>query len=193
MNDGSLHAKVKLVYCLKGQGVIVYKCVLSALTAVCYDNSGQTEMDRKPRAKFENCPKWDTLQFNRPTLEPEKRVQVHIFAPRCRVPLEHQFFWHLKTNFVFWQRHQGMPVAIPTIIPVVATSAPAGNIGCPLWSVVRRAIVLFFFFLNIHKAKLKKYNIKWAKVQHRWFHIHLNQETLTSEPTSWSTNHILWS
>lgn len=46
-----------------------------------------------------------------------------------------------------------MPVAIPTIISAVATSAPVGNVCVPCEEIREEAMVLS---LNIHRAKLEK-------------------------------------
>lgn len=70
--------------------------------------------------------------YTKPQTDPDRKMSTHILAERyAAVPLRHQFFWHLETNSAFWQQHQGMPVAIPTIIPAVATIAPVGNFPIP--------------------------------------------------------------
>lgn len=71
-----------------------------------------------------------------------------------------------------------MPVAIPTIISVVATSAPAGNIGFPSWSVKRRAIILFFYPKTFTKQNWSGAILSGQKVRYRWLHKHTLTEKL---------------
>lgn len=84
----------------------------------------------------------------------DRRMSAHIFfLPKgCWVPPQHQFFWHLETNLALWQQHRGMPVAIPTIISAVATSAPVGNLGVPCEEIREEQ----WCSLNIHRAKAEK-------------------------------------
>lgn len=50
---------------------------------------------------------------------------------RWSVPLGHLFFWHWPLSWLSDSSIGLMPVAIPTIISSVATSAPVGNCGVP--------------------------------------------------------------
>lgn len=123
-------------------------------------------VEKKPHAKFNNCSKWDTLHFDQSELEPKRSSAPHFYSkvPKSRRTINSSDIW--KPTSPSDDGIGGMPVAIPTIISVVATSPPAGNIGRPSWCIEISNCVIYTF-LSFKHSQSKTEAVQHREVSHR--------------------------